>query len=140
MINPTKYVRKGIIDALKASVTTNVWEELVPKNVIPIPNNYILLTSPTLQADILSKNDYEWLSTINIDIYSVSPQGYVSGVILDDMVEGVLNAMAELTVPVFNIPKNNQRLVNMQPFSPLQVETASIQRRVLTYEFWLNRI
>lgn len=140
MVNPTKYIRQGIIQTLTAQgITTPIYEDRVPKTVKPLPEKYILMTSPSLQPTVTSKDCYEWLTTINLDVNLVNEKGYSSGIDLDDEIEDLLNAISVLQIPNFNVPKNLHRLVNMTDL-PIETPTQSIQRRVLTYEFWLKRI
>lgn len=140
MVNPSTYIRKGIIDAMIAiGSNVPVYSGLVPKSVNPIPKRYIVLTSQTLQPTAMSKECYEWNATINLDVNHVNAQGYSSNEELDLIVEQVLNAMQIISIPEFQAPKNRHRLVNMVDL-PIETETNSIQRKVLTYSFWLKRI
>lgn len=140
MVNPTKYVRAGIISTLNsAGITVPIYEERVPKNVIPHPNLYILLTSPGKVHNVQSKNEYEWLANVNVDINKVNPQGYAVGGNLEDLVGQVMTAIENVSFPVFGAPKNRYHMfVNEQPFT-VETDTMSIQRRVLTYQFWLKK-
>lgn len=137
MINPNKYIRAGVIPMLKtATGLTGVWHKKVPKTVIPTPDKYILVTSQTKNRFAVAKDCYEWLCTLNIDIHNINPQGFTETSAVDDIEENVLNAMTGVTVAGFTV-----KLVALSNSIDLDVESNeySIDRRVLTYELWLNR-
>lgn len=140
MLNPTKYIRAGIITHFSSEgITAPVWEDGVPKNVNPVPSKYIILSEPTLQPSQQSANCYEWEARINITCNLVNPQGYHSGAPLDDMVEQVINAMTTLVIPNFGRAKTKHIMETMVS-SPVDTGTATIQRRIIPYTLWLNRI
>src|SRR5690606_10744601 len=140
MLNPTKYIRQGVVNTLRGfGITEPIYEGRVPRGVNPPPTSYILLTSPTLNQFAVSKDDKEWQPTINVDVNKVNPQGFNSGNSLDDLVERIMNALEQINVPNFIVKNKNHALQNMVDL-PLETDTASIQRRVLTYQFWVNNV
>ena len=138
MINPNKYVRLAYVTALKEATGLPVYDTRIPISVDPVPSKYILLHSQTLQPTATSKTCYEWECTIVVDINSVQPQGNTSSVIVDDIQEQVITAVESLTgIPPFQM--KSKKLEN-QYAQDVETDSASIQRRVLTYSHWLNRI
>lgn len=135
-INPNKYIRGALIPLLKtATGLTGVWHKKVPK-AAAIPDKYILITSQAKQPYAVAKDCYEWLCTFNIDIHSINEQGNSSAVVVDDIEEDAHNAVMDLTVTAFDV--KFVRLVNSIDLDA-ETQEYSIDRRILTYELWLNR-
>lgn len=143
ILNPNKYIRSGMITALKAGIPNlNIWYKKVPVNVVPIPLVYILLDSQTKNETVVSKSttekatNFEWLSTIDVNIYSISKKGYSNADVVDDMEQSVLSIIRT----GFNIPNfdtKNVRIIESQDLS-IDNDTASIDRKLVKFEIWLN--
>lgn len=136
MLNPDKYTRAGIIAALQP-LNVPVWAKKVPKNVSPVPNLYILISTQTKTRYEVSKDCWEWLQQTTLDITSVQPAGYSSTAALDDM-EGYIITKIEEGINIPNFIVKDTRLVDSRPLDT-ETDTQSIERRILVYEFWLNR-
>lgn len=134
MLNPNKYIRQGIINAIGGAVP--VYYKRVPKT-IATPANYIIINSQTKQESFRAKKCWEWLCQVNIDIWSVGTQGMPPNVSVDDLEETVLNAMESMQV-TGGFTTNYCDLINDIDLS-VETDTHSIERKVLTYEIWLNK-
>lgn len=136
MLNPNKYIRKAYIDAIKAETGLNVWHKRIPKDVV-MPLRYILLDSQTKQETVKAKTDYyEWLCTLDVQIFNVNEKGYSNGAAVDDIEESIIEVIRG-GVAVSNFyNKETQILESID----LDVETVdkSIDRRVIKFEHWLN--
>lgn len=131
-------MRGAYVTALAVATGVPVWSKKVPKDVDPIPLKYILITSQTKNRTEVDKDGFEWLCTITVDIYNVNEAGYSSIVNLDDIEENVINTIEEeIQIPGF-ITKSTVLFDSRD----LETETASqsIERRILTYQHWLNNI
>lgn len=145
ILNPNKYIRSGMITALKAGIPNlNIWYKKVPVNVVPIPSAYILLDSQTKNETVVSKSttekamNFEWLSTIDVNIYSINKKGYSNADVVDDMEQSVLSIIRT----GFNIPNfdtKNVRIIESQDLS-IDNDTASIDRKLVKFEIWLNNV
>jgi len=145
ILNPNKYIRSGMITALKAGISNlNIWYKKVPVNVVPIPSVYILLDSQTKNETVVSKSttekatNFEWLSTIDVNIYSINKKGYSNADLVDDMEQSVLSIVRT----GFNIPNfdtKNVRIIESQDLS-IDNDTASIDRKLVKFEIWLNNV
>lgn len=136
MLNPDKYIRKGIIDKLE-QFERPIWAKKVPKNVSPVPNIYTLITTQTKTRYETSKDCWEWLCQTTLDIIGVQPAGYSSTVAIDDL-EGQYITAIEEGINVEGFMVKDTRLVDSRPLD-VETDTQSIERRILIYEHWLNR-
>lgn len=146
MVNPNEYIRTGYITAF-AGINVPVWAKKVPKDKTPTPLTYILLHSQTKNPTAEDKDTQdegdiegdgpEWLCTIVVDIVSIREAGYSKPKILDDLEEQVLNAVRKLKVPGF-IVKSTELVDSTDLDSDTNSQT--IERRILTYQHWLNNI
>lgn len=135
-VNPNKYVRKAIVDALRAATGLEVYEIALPKDLMPLPNNYIILHSQSKQPFARTKGHYEWVARIVIDVYSVNEKGFFKSALSDDIEEVVMNTMEALQVDGFTV--NYTELTNSVQV-PVNTPTHSINRQVMNIEQWLNR-
>lgn len=128
--NPNKPIRAAIISAITG---IPVWHKKVPKNVSR-PTRYILLTSQAKRTIELSKCGWEWSASINIDIIQINSQGYSNAAPIDDIEQQVINAVQGLTVAGWDL--KGIELVDSNDLD-LETDDESIERRVLTYNFWI---
>lgn len=135
MINPNKHIRKAIVDSLLPN--TRVFYKRVPKD-IETPREYVIMNSQSKRMAFNAKGCYEWICTINLDCWVHTVQGMPPSVVIDDLEEIVLNAMSGLEVGGGFTTK----YVNLIDQNDLSIETdsESIERRVLIYELWINKI
>jgi len=145
MTSPDKYIRAAYITALQSATGLKVWHKKVPKNTSPVPAKYIILDSQTKNETVKSKpsetgnsqTQFEWLCTIDVNIYSINQSGISNAAVVDDIEEIVLSVVrgGVVTVTGFKI-KNTAILESMD----LSVETAaqSTDRKLVKFEHWLS--
>lgn len=132
--NPNIPVRVALIAALSSATGLPVWHKKVPKNVKPIPTSYILLQSQSKQRTAISKNCWEWDSTINIDITYINQQGFSNTVPIDNAEEQAINVIEDLEIPGWFV--KNIHLIGSSDLDD-ETDTQTVERRILIYNFWL---
>lgn len=143
ILNPNKYVRIGLISAIETRLSAvPVWYKKVPLDVVPIPLTYIVLDSQAKHQAVISKStiekgvNFEWLTTIDINIYSIKQKGFSDADDVDDMEQEVLSIVATgFTIP--NFDTKDVRILESQDLST-ETDTESIDRKLLKIEIWLN--
>lgn len=134
MKNPNKYIRQAIISALPG---IQVFYKRIPKN-IATPVQYIILNSQTKQQFARAKDCYEWICQVNIDCWVHGVQGMPPSTAVDDLEESVLSVMDGVQV-TGSFTTKYVKLLNQVDLS-LETSTESVERRILTYEIWLNKL
>lgn len=135
VINPNKYIRIAYLTAFGA-LTVPAWSKKVPKDVIPVPDNYVLLISQTKNITERSKEGFEWLCTIVFDIISRQEAGYASTIPVDEIEQDIIDIVeSDIVIAGFTVKDIN--LISSLDLDSEEDE-ASIVRRVLTYQFWLS--
>lgn len=133
--NPSKYIRQAYISALQSATGLKVWDRLVPKNTVA-PPSYIILDGQTRNETVNAKGEYfEWLSTIDVNIYYVGQLGYSYSVQIDDIEEKVINAI-RFGVPIEGFSNKDTRIIDSMSLDT-QTSTQSIERRVIKFEHWV---
>lgn len=138
ILNPNKYIRIAYINALEAATGLQAWYKKVPKTVKPTPARYILLDNQTKNETEVSKCDFDWLCTMDINIYSVNAAGYSDAEIVDDYEQQILSVIKPgLTIPYFK----NKRTVILESLDlSVETNTQSIDRKLLKMEHWLDNV
>lgn len=137
MTNPNKYIRAALVSALSAATGFQFYDNAVPSDIVPLPNQYGVVRNQSKSRTGVSKQGHEWLCSATIDLYSVNERGFVSSVSADDMEEQVITVMPSITVSGFDVKL--VRFVDSVNFEPLNTGgTATISRNVVIYELWLN--
>jgi hypothetical protein len=77
-----------------------VYDTLVPRT--DAAGTYILLSTQTKNLERIGRGCRAWDASIEVQLLSIQPAGYASRAIVDDMEEGVLNALAGLSVEGFD--------------------------------------
>lgn len=131
MLNPNKYIRQAIIQAI---APLKCWTVRVPKNE-PTPTEYVILNSETQNEYVTSKTEYEWLLSINLDVTVLGQVGFDNTTKVDDMIEDIIPAVKSLKHPLLNISN-----VTLQASNTLNYDTTtnSVNRKVLTFEIWVG--
>jgi len=133
--NPSKYIRAAYIARLKSITGLNVWDKLVPKNITQ-PTMYIILDGQAKNETVNAKGEYfEWLSTIDVNIYRINEKGYSAGASIDDIEEQVLNAI-RFGVPIAGFSNKNTKIIESMTLDA-ETTTQSIDRRVIKFEHWV---
>lgn len=141
--NPNKPLRTAFISALKVAGNVEVWSKLVPRNVKPIPDQYILITTQTKTRVAVAKptdqlyDNFNWLVSTTIDMYNFSPAGYSNPGKNDDLEELITLAIENILVPGWAIKSR----IFVQSLD-LDVNTTEnfIERRVITYQHWIEKL
>jgi hypothetical protein len=134
--NPDTPIRMAYINAL--SITGwPVWDERVPLNITPIPKNYITLDSQTKQPFERTKDCFEWLTSLNVNMWQINTPGYVNKAPLDSVEKIVINGIESILIPGFII--QDILLIQSQNL-PIDTVTTSIERRVLIYQIILWQV
>src|SRR5690606_25144527 len=136
MRNPNKYLRLAYITALEADTGLSVYDKVIPKD-LPFDTSYILITSQTKTRYAISKTCYEWLVVVNTEVVCVNEKGYISTLKVDDVEEGVLNSVQGITVPGWSL-KSKDLLDSVD--ADLETPTHTINRRIITHEYWLSEL
>lgn len=144
MTSPDKYIRLAYITALESATGVKVWHKKVPKNVTA-PTKYIILDSLTKNETERSKPDgsgnsqtrFEWLCTIDVNIYNVNQAGYTSSAVVDDLEQIVLNVVRGGIVSVQGFHNKDTRILESLDLS-VETSTQSIDRKLVKFEHWLN--
>jgi hypothetical protein len=135
-INPNTPIRTALIAALNRIAP--VYVKKVPKSVTTIPNQYILINSQTKDPAERSKCGFEWLCTVNIEMVNLNTSGYANPIKNDEVEALVIEAIeAGLTIADFD---NKEWLFINSIDLDVETPSQSIERRILTYSFWLQQV
>lgn len=134
MVNPNKYIRQAIIQALSPRAA---YYKRVPKTIDP-GNDYIVISAQTKRQRDKTRCGYEWSCIVTVNIYLTSVVGMPPTTTLDDVEEDVHNKLRVLEVTGGFTTK----MVNLVEQLDLEerAKDMDIDRRVLMYELWLNNI
>lgn len=135
MKNPNTPIRAAYVTALRSATGLNVWGKRIPKST-PIPQKYIIIGTQTKQRFAVSKQCWEWICQVVVDINYVNPQGFSDTAELDAMEEMVLNTIQNIKITGFNVKFT--RLLSQTQLDA-ETPTQSIERSILMYEHWLNK-
>lgn len=143
ILNPDKHIRIAYIQALQAATGLKVWHRKVPKNISPIPSKYIILDTQSKNETVNAKNNderetyFEWLVTLDVNIYNVNQVGYSNADVVDDLEQIVISVIRQgIDIPNFN--NKNTNILESQDLSA-DTTTQSIDRKMIKFEHWLNR-
>lgn len=145
ILNPNKYVRTGLITAIKAVIPNiGIYYKILPLNVKPVPKTYVILDSQTKNETVLSKSteekatNFEWLTTIDINIYNLNDKGFSDAEIVDDLEQKILSVVRT----GFNIPNFDTKDVRILESLDLSAQAGSnyVDRKMLKIEIWLNNV
>lgn len=137
MTNPNKYIRAALVSALSTATGFQFYDNAVPTDIVPLPNQYGVVRNQSKSRTGVSKQGHEWMCSATLDLYSVGERGFVSSVSVDDMEERVITAMPSISVAGFDVKL--VRFVDSVNFEPLNTGgTSTVSRNVVIYELWLN--
>lgn len=126
-----KYIRSGIISTLGNS--TPIYNKNVPKSLQP--NTYILIINQALQEYERAKGCYEWQSQFTLDLVTKTTLNGDATTIIDNLHSFIESRIRDLTVPNYTV--KNIELVGTTD-NDFDTATNTINRRLLTYNIWLN--
>lgn len=134
---PDTAIRQGLITAL-AGIGTPIYDEEVPKSVIPIPTQRVLLSSQNTAEHDTSKCGHMWMSDILLDIVSEQDQGYSDRAIPETILNEInliVDILQGIGIPGFTV--YNTQVLNVRDIS-LQTATKTINRKLARYQFLLG--
>ena len=131
LINPNKYIRQAIINALSPLPT---YSNRVPKS-INTPNMYAVIESQGKIEFANYKRGNEWEVNLNLSLYHRNPIGNDMAHVLDDEVEKIIPLLKDLKHPIIGI--KNATLESERDMT-FDTDTNTINRKILTYTFWTN--
>ena len=130
-INPNKYIRQAIIQALSPLPTYN---NRVPKST-NTPVMYAVIESQGKIEFANYKRGNEWEVNLNLSLYHRNPIGNDMAHVLDDEVERIIPLLKDLNHPIIGI--KNATLESERDMT-FDTDTNTINRKILTYTFWTN--
>lgn len=141
--NPNEPLRAAYIAKLNEATGLPIWAKLKPKNT-PNEGQYLLIQAQTKNRTEISKNiqgavhvanNFEWRSTINVEIININASGYAKPSVNDAVEQQVTNAIyAGLQVDGFQVKSYD--LTNSIDLD-ISTDDLYIERRVITFEHWL---
>lgn len=135
MLNPNTYIRMGYIAAL-SHLGVPIWAKVVPKGTKPLPTLYMLIRTQEKTPIEVSKDCWEWEVTVVLDMFRINAQGFTNTIPLDNLEGEVMTALESgIEVPNFMV-KHSQFMDSID--LDFETDTQTIERRVLTYSFWLE--
>lgn len=134
-MTPDKHIRGEVIRRLRTEANIFASEEVVPISE-ETPRLFATIGAQSRQRTAVSKNNYEWLSRINITLVRVNEKGYISSADLDDAEGEVIEIMDSLQVPGY--VTNFSRMVDSVG-DKIETPDSTLSRRTVMYEIWVNR-
>lgn len=140
-LNPNKYLKAGIINTLKLATGLGAWYSRIPISTSPLPNQYIILNSQTKNEYAKSKDCFEWMCTIDVNIYGITTYGNSNMAVIDDIEQKVINALKSSNFKVTNFyVKNVDILESLDLSADLADKSKSVDRRLIKFDIWLNNV
>jgi len=101
MVNPNKYVRKALWDAIKNNYYC--YDMQVTGN--DIPTQYVIISTQDKEIDKATKCNYQWISYTLLDIVKIyNGAGNVGSRLENDNMENtILSLIENITIDGFNI-------------------------------------
>lgn len=134
-MTPDKHIRGEVIRRLRTEANIFASEEVVPISE-ETPRLFATIGAQSRRRTAVSKNNYEWLSRINITLVRVNEKGYISSADLDDAEGEVIEIMDSLQVPGY--VTNFSRMMDSVG-DKIETPDSTLSRRTVMYEIWVNR-
>lgn len=134
-MTPDKHIRGEVIRRLRTEANIFASEEVVPISE-ETPRLFATIGAQSRRRTAVSKNNYEWLSRINITLVRVNEKGYISSADLDDAEGEVIAIMDSLQVPGY--VTNFSRMLDSVG-DKIETPDSTLSRRTVMYEIWVNR-
>ena len=132
--NPNEPIRIGIKSAL-IPTSIPVFAKRVPKDTKL--TQYIILSSQTKNRTEVSKDCFDWMCSVNIECITYSQSGFVNPKTNDDIEAQVIDIIQSgIVINGFLVKE-----INFIQSIDLDIDTptATIERRVITYQFWVGQ-
>lgn len=121
MVNPNKYVRKALYDAI--STEYDCFDTQVTGNVNP--SQYVLISTQDKEIDKASKCGYRWISYTLLDLVRIyDGSGNVGSRVANDDMENTIMQLIE------NIEIDGYTVVNRRYEFPSNINTSSATQTV----------
>lgn len=121
MVNPNKYVRKALYDAI--STEYDCFDTQVTGNVNP--SQYVLISTQDKEIDKASKCGYRWVSYTLLDIVKIyDGSGNVGSRVSNDDMENTIMQLIE------NIEVDGYTVINRRYEFPSNINTSSATQTV----------
>jgi hypothetical protein len=145
-MNPDKYIRKAYIDGLSLLTGLPAYHKRLPVDIYPLPSMYILITTQTknesgtkgkqLSTSLSAFRLTEWMCSITIEIIRVNERSFGSYASVEDVEEQIIDwVRTQLQVPEFYVKETE--LVDSISLD-IDTDTVSMDRKVLTFQHWVN--
>lgn len=134
-LNPNLPLRAAIITAL-TPIGIPVKSKKFPADT-KTTKQYILITSQTKKRTAISKDCYDYLCSVVIDINSINTNGVADADSNDVIEEQVVQRIEDGLDIQFFIVKETIFVQSLD--LDLETPTYSIQRRIVTYQFWVGQ-
>lgn len=125
---PNAKIRRAYINALPQY---RIYDISVPNDEVP-PNLHLTVNNVVLKEHEEYKGGNEWMTAINVDIWNVNEKGFVSSFELEEVANDIIKAQP--IVKDFKI--QNIKMFNCQQFNPVETDTNTIERMVVTLQIW----
>lgn len=143
MISPDKYIRKAY-GQLLSGIGCPIYDMVLPKDVIPIPQIYVLVSTQTKRPYETTKCGHEWDTTILLDIIGVFENGYARRDLVDDVESAILSAIdtwtfeqTDIEIPPFRVYNTK---VDDSHDDYLVTDTKTIVRKLLRFRHYINSV
>ena len=121
MVNPNKYVRKALYDAI--STEYDCFDTQVTGNVNP--SQYVLISTQDKEIDKASKCGYRWVSYTLLDLVRIyDGSGNVGSRVANDDMENTIMSLIE------NIEIDGYTVINRRYEFPSNINTSSATQTV----------
>lgn len=134
--NPNKYLRTAYVQGLPAYVEDiPVYSKRLPKDT-STASQYIIIRSQTKNQTAIGKDCFEWLCEIIVDCIYSGVAGFSAPVNNDDLEENVQSfVLSGVTMDGWQVKSNDFiNSIDLDADTPTQ----HIERRVLTFQHWIN--
>lgn len=130
-LNPSKYIRAGIINALP---NYRVFNNRIPPNTTT-PQLYVMITNQSKNEYARSKNCHEWECQFTLQIIYRGALGYDYSAVVDDASQVIDNAIRTMAIPNFY---NKECILEGEFDDTYDTPTNTISRKRLSYNIWVN--
>lgn len=130
-LNPSKYIRAGIIAALP---NYRVFNNRIPTNT-STPSLYVLITNQSRNEYAMGKQCNEWECQFTLQVIYKGVLGNDYSAIVDDAVQVIDNAIRSMKIPNFY---NKQCELDSEFDDTYDTPTNTINRKRLSYSIWVN--
>lgn len=141
MVSPDKFIRKAYSINL-ANIGCPIYDMVVPKSVIPVPDIYVLITTQTKSPYQTTKCGHEWDCSVLLDIVCHFDQGFYNRIVIDDIETNILTAIdtwtfnkTDISIPPFRV--YNTEIGDSHDMS-LDTPTKTIARKLLRFRHFMG--